>query len=83
MALYLWQEPGKMIEASHFRGSVPEITEPAGVDSDSELVKFHKCTVCNKLFKAPMIVARHFNTNHDDMRKDKDSWRAHSEEIWE
>lgn len=88
MGHYHWAGPGQMEEVGLTRAVVPEITEPASPDAIGEVVekmKLHVCTVegCGKRFKRPMIIARHFNSNHEDLREDKDSWRKHSREVWE
>ncbi len=88
MTLLLWKAPGHLETASHERASAPKVTEPTSPDSDSTNGKvqvLHICTVdgCGKRFKLPMIVARHFNANHEDIREDKDSWRRYHELIQE
>lgn len=86
MPLYGWVSAGKLRELSHDRANTPEITEPSdpGV-SEAELMKFYQCSVdsCGKRFRVPMLIARHFNSSHEELKKDKDSWRAFSREIWE
>ena len=83
MALYGWSGPGKLRELGYNRASAPEAVEPEVTKSDQ--MKVHICTVneCNRRFKHPMMIARHFNANHDDLKEDKDSWRDHCTEIWE
>lgn len=86
MTLYGWSGPGKLREMGLDRAVTPEITEPSdpGV-SEAELMKFYQCTVdkCGKRFKVAMLIARHFNSSHEGLKKDKDSWREFNEEIWE
>lgn len=83
MADWAWDGPGKLRELSHTRASAPEAVEPEVTQSDQ--TKIYVCTVedCNRRFKHPMMIARHFNANHDDIKEDKESWREHNKEIWE
>ena len=89
MSLHGWVGPGKLRELGHDRAHPPTIAEPTSPITDivltEESVKLHTCTVdgCGRRFKLRALVARHFNSNHEDLRKDKDSWREYTEEIWD
>ena len=88
MSLHGWSGPGKLRELRLDRTETPTITELTGPYEHSSTVhaeKLHVCTVddCGKRFKLRAILARHFTANHEELRKDKDSWRDHTEEIWE
>lgn len=84
--LYGWQ-PGGMRELDLARTKTPEVSEPTSVDAagGSGKAKLFKCGVdeCGAKFKKAMILARHFNTNHEVLKVDKDSWRQYLQEIWE
>jgi len=85
--LYGWSGPGEIREISLQRTRRPEITRPNQVESDVDQAteKRITCTVdgCGRIFKKNMIMARHFNSAHEDLREDKDSWRQWSKEKWE
>lgn len=87
MPVYGWSGPGEMREITLDRAKPPEVTEPTSstLPGGPERTRFYKCGVpnCGQKFKKAMILARHFNTNHEDLFEDKDSWRAHSVEVWE
>jgi len=87
MSLHGWVRSGELRELSIDRMNTPTITEPTSPITDTVVhaEKLHVCTVddCGKRFKLRAILARHFNANHSDLRKDKDSWREYTEEIWE
>lgn len=85
MVLLGWAGPGNMRVLSQTRAEAPTIQDiTAPVTDEVVATKLHVCTVvgCGKKFKLAMIVARHFNANHGDLRKDKDSWREFTEEVW-
>lgn len=75
-----------MRELTHERAAPPQITEPSapsvGVPTRTELFE---CTApgCGQRFRKVMILARHFNTNHENLRADKDTWRQYSKEVTE
>lgn len=84
----LWKGPGDLQEAGLDRATKPKITEPSSPNDspdETKLQKFFYCTVqdCNKKFTKAMLVARHFNSTHSDLREDKDSWREFSLEAFE
>jgi hypothetical protein len=81
MPLYGWSGPGKMREMDLARTKAPEIVMPTTVSLVKEPVKVFKCTECGKKFKKAMIVARHFNSAHSELKEDKDSWRLYVEEV--
>lgn len=87
MTLYGWQGPGQLRELSLDRAEVPKIVEPSSPVTDTvvRVVPIHICTVpeCGKRFKLRAIMARHFNANHEALRKDKDTWRDFTEEVLE
>lgn len=87
MAHYHWRGAGQTEEVSQSRSKAPEITELTNPSPpvEQELTRLYVCGVegCEKKFKKPMIIARHFNSNHADLREDKDTWRDYYEEIWE
>jgi len=87
MSLHGWAGPGKLRELSLDRAQSPTITEPTSPDADGfvHAEKLHVCNVhdCGKRFKLAAILARHFNSNHSDLREDKDTWRKYQGEVWE
>lgn len=82
MPRYGWAGPGDVHELTLARARVPTLTEPSDPGEDTEMMQLWKCKVCGKKFAKPMIVARHFNSSHEDQRIDAESWREFSEEIW-
>lgn len=85
MTLYGWSGPGQMRVLSQERAQAPVIEDITTPVVDEVVVeKLHLCTVsgCGKKFKLRAILARHFNANHSDLRKDKDTWRDYTDEIW-
>lgn len=82
MARWRWKGPGNMKRVGIERASKPEVTEPSDVGQASS-TSFVKCTVedCGRKFKKNMIMARHFNSSHEDLREDKDSWREWAQEV--
>lgn len=83
MPHYGWVGPGKTRELELSRAQAPTVAEPTDVAVQAPKKSLHRCTVegCGKKFKKRMIVARHFNANHEDLREDKDSWREFVEEV--
>ena len=85
MPHYGWQGPGETRELTLTRVKAPTITEPASsrAEGTEEKTRFFRCTApgCGRKFKKAMILARHFNTTHDDLMADKDSWRTYSEVV--
>ena len=83
MPLYGWSGPGKIREMDLSRAVTPELLEPSAPTLVAPAtVQLFKCTVCSRKFKKAMIVARHFNSAHEDLKEEKDSWRLHVEEVW-
>ncbi len=85
--LYLWKEPGKLEEASLARVTPPILVAPGSPDDspvvNPQKIALHQCTICHKKFKKPMIIARHFNSAHSDLKEDSDTWREYSEEVFD
>lgn len=85
MAEFSWKGPGKMEEKTLDRARAPELSAPSSPSVvDPNKTKLYACGVpgCVAKFKKPMILARHFNTNHEDLKTDKDSWREFLQEVW-
>lgn len=84
MPEFSWKGPGEMEETTLSRGRAPEIQEPTKADVTGNKTKLYACKVpsCNARFKKSMIHARHFNTTHEDLKVDKDTWRNYIEEVW-
>lgn len=90
MPHYLWKGPGNIEETELARARPVRVDHPIkpeleGPAASEEGTRLFECTVegCGKKFKKAMLVARHFNGSHDELREDKDSWREFSEEVWE
>lgn len=87
MAEYLWKGPGEIEQKTLTRASTPDIQQPISPEPSLPKKKERRirCTVdgCGRKFKKAMILARHFNSAHEDLREDKDTWRSFSEEIFE
>ncbi len=79
MPVYGWAGPGETRRLDLDRATTPEVTEPTEVAKT--VTKLQQCVLCNKKFKKAMIMARHFNKSHEDLREDKDSWREYTKEI--
>lgn len=87
MPNYGWTGPGQTREISHERAHAPKLEAPTSPDvSDgvSATVLF-ECSVpeCKRRFRKRMIVARHFNASHGDLREDEDTWRDYVKEVTE
>lgn len=82
MSLHGWVGPGKLRELGLDRAAPPEVVEPVSV-VEAEETKIYICAVgdCGRKFKHPMMIARHFNSSHDELKEDKDSWREYVEET--
>lgn len=87
MPHYGWAGPGELRQLDLPRAKTPEVERPQSPSDpiEGEKTKLHVCTVdgCGKKFKKAMLVARHFNSSHGELREDKDTWREWREEVWE
>jgi hypothetical protein len=79
MPIYGWAGPGETRRLDLDRATTPEVTEPTAPAPQRD--PLHECQLCMKKFKKAMIMARHFNKTHEDLREDKDSWREYTKEI--
>lgn len=88
MSHYGWAGPGELRPLTLDRANAPEVEEPESPDmpaGEHEKTLLHVCTVedCGRRFKKRMILARHFNASHEDLREDSDTWREYADERWE
>ena len=86
MGLYHWNGPGKIEQIDLPRAIPPVVVAPTGPDipgAVDEKIKLFICTVCDRKFRKAMIVARHFNSSHSDMKKDAETWRGHMKDVFE
>ncbi len=80
MVLLGWQGPGQVREMGLERAHAPELTAPAQTPT-KEPMKLFGCKVCERKFRKAMIMARHFNTSHADLKKDAETWREFVQEY--
>lgn len=83
-----WAGPGELRRIDADRVNPPEVTTPQGVaveGTGDEPERWHQCVApgCGRKFRKRMILARHFNATHEDLREDGDSWREYAREVWE
>lgn len=66
-----------------------EMPTPSGTDlptGDEGGIVVHRCEACidegeQRDFKMPAQLARHFNSSHEELVDDKDSWRDYQKEV--
>lgn len=89
MPHYEHKGPGQMVH-KEVQPEDQEVSEPQGADLAGAEGTFFLCTApsveddeesCNRLFKKKMLMARHFNSTHEALKEDKDSWRDYCEEA--
>lgn len=64
-------------------GPPKEIKTPSGVDLPGiKVKKLWKCTICpDTKFKTAGLMARHFNSTHQERKESSESWRDFYEMI--
>lgn len=83
--LYDWIGPGETKQRDLARTTTPQVTKPASPTPALPQASQPRwvCAVegCGRKFKKAMIAARHFNSAHETLKQDKDSWREWVEQV--
>lgn len=81
---YGWAGPGELRRMDEPEYEEKEVSEPDSPNAAGDAAEIrYECQVedCGRRFKVPMLIARHFNASHDELREDEDSWREYAEEV--